>query len=275
MGAKSLFSFILFVAVLSPAALDQPSRFNWEESKTRCSSKPQQEDIVYANDFSWGVTKEEMAKTFNSLYKSGKRLADRAYYSEEDSHFVVPHYNTDKKVRLPQHFIQSITHHIEKALERGYVDFAFFPDMGHAHFFIPKKFYDEKISHLKKQEKAYEMMISNPQIKILYHTAEQLKMQDKDRKLLKEYYAQRRYYTRNIVGNNNADARVDIIFAKDTKRFNSAHNYPGMKYWGAGFDIHSTSEGCFPYNYKGQTYYFDLSLKSLPYKPSDNDDWSQ
>lgn len=265
-------SLIFFSTYFVLAALDEPSRFNWKEAKKRCSEKPNNENIVYGDDFSWGITKEEMKNSFNRTYKSGKRLSNRAYYSKEDKTFVVPHFSdTKKKVRLPKNFIKSVTYHIEKALERKYVDFIFLSDMGHAHFFIPTKFYNQKLS-IQNLELFYEAIISNPNIKVLYHTAEKLKMLDKNHKVLNQTYAQRRYYTRNLVGNNNADGQLDIVFVDKSKKFNTVNEYPKMKYWGAGFDIHSSSKGCFPYNYKGKTYYFDFTLTSLPYKASLDDD---
>ena len=45
-------------------------------------------------------------------------------------------------VTLTNSFLISIRQHIEEGLKRDYIQYVFFPDMGHAHAFIPQKFYE-------------------------------------------------------------------------------------------------------------------------------------
>jgi hypothetical protein len=46
---------------------------------------------------------------------------------------------------------------------------------------------------------------------------------------------------------------------------------PGHRDWSAGFNISASQDGCFAYQHKGQTIYFDLSLHDLPYETTNGD----
>lgn len=238
----------------------------YEEAKSRCSQPAADEPILFSDDFfGWGLNMEQAKKASELAYASNKRLKERAYFDGEN--FVFPNaiYNSPVLVRIPKNFISSIIKHVESALKRNYVDFIIFPDMGHSHYFIPEDFYNNVLDKFADNEKhlRLEAMMAYPGLKILYHTAEQIKMKDEDKNLINDRHLQWRFYTRNIVGDNQEQGHLEIIHASD-HGYNTAHDYEeGYRYWGAGFNISANENGCFPFLYNGQTYYFDLSLKDL------------
>lgn len=230
---------------------------------------------VYSNDFSWGMSLDQIRKKSTEIYESGKRLKERAFHNGADVVFPYEFMGEKQFVKLSPRFIKSVSKHIEVGLERGYIDAVIFPDMGHSHFFIPKKYYNDVLEKFPNEErvKRYEAMINYPDLKILYHTAEQLTMVDENKLPLVDRETQWRFYTRNMVGDNQALGRVELLHNLDSSH-NTAHDYDDdHRYWGAGFNVTASKEGCFSYEFKGKKFYFDLSLKdlesSLPYSGDD------
>ena len=263
---------LLMVVLCSNWAL--ASSFDFNIAKQRCAPAQDGEPKVYAQDFKWGYTFEEMGAHYIEIYSSGKRLAQRAHYDPAKDAFVFP---LDKglnaqTVHLPAGFLANVASHLEEGLKRDYVDYVFFPDIGHSHFFVPQDFYDEEIGPLPISDKAkrYELMMQHPGLKVLYHTAEQLGMKDKETKQLYDSdYLRWRYYTRNLVGFNDGSSRLEI-HKKLNEAFNTVHDHEGgsYKHWGAGFYVSASKDGCFPFTTQnGEIHYFDLSLESLPYAP--------
>ncbi len=242
----------------------------WEQIRERCTPPDEDEEVVYSNDFRWGYTLEEMGEKFDEMYASGKRLHNRAYYDAEADRFVLP--GTESwggDVTLPTRLVENVTLHIEHGLERGYVDYVFFPDMGHAHLFIPIERWEEVYEGTPVSEfsRRYEAMFDDPELMILYHTAEQLQMLDDDDRVLDDRRVQWRFHTRNLVGDNNYERRIELLTEFESNA-NTAHDLPGHNYYGAGFNITATADGCFPFEQDGELRWYDISLNDLPYDTS-------
>lgn len=240
----------------------------------RCQAPTVSEPVIYQSDFRWGYTAPEMNDRFNEIYSSGKRLYKRAYYDSAKGAFILPFEKAfGGEVVLSKRLIVSVQKHIEKALERSYVQNVFFPDMGHSHFFIEDEHWKAKYDSypVNQFSKMYTELFEDPELKILYHTAEQLKMLDAADRVLQDREIQWRFYTRNIVGDNRGLGIIDIHrnLAHASNTVGEAEHH---KYWGAGFNVSASSSGCFPYTYAGKTYYFDLSLSDLPFPPSSDSD---
>ena len=257
----------LFLLVFSSSAV-AATAFDMEVIKQRCAKPLAAEPVVYNSDFEWHQTVPQMKSRFERLYESGKRLFLRGFYDREQDSVVLQHSRLGKIVPVPltEKFIKSVTLHVERALKLGYVSHVFFADMGHAHVHIPQAFWDDELKHVEGQGETYRRMFAHPGIRLLYHTAEQLQMTDGQKNPLPDRHLQWRLYTRNLVGDNRAAGSLDLLFNPDSA-LNTAHGEDGYRYWGAGFDIHSTKNGCFPYLMNGKTHYFDLSLASLPARP--------
>lgn len=232
-----------------------------------CGVQTDDENILVRSDFRWNQPLDEMMERSESIYQEGKRLKRRAYIDEE-LNIVIPMENLhreERKIRLTPLFIASIRRHIEEALRLGYVDSITFSDMGHSHFFIPQDFYNDELAviPIADRDVMYEKMLAHKDLKVLYHTAEQLKMFDEDRKLLENRHLQWRFYTRNLVGDNKGEGRLEFIHQEDHSYNTARGTLEGHRYWGAGFYINANKEGCFPFTYEGKTYYFDLNLEGM------------
>lgn len=241
----------------------QASEANFRQEK--CSASTSADPILTNGDFSWDIPLEELKLRARELYVSPKRLKNRAYVNDRGQ-AVIPLnvFGTVKEVPLTEKFIKSVRLHIEEALKLNYVDEIMFSDMGHSHVFIPQQYYQEILNPIPIREKhlLYEKMLAHEEVKFLYHTAEQLKMFDENKELLDDRHLQWRFFTRNLVGDNNAQGKLELLHAKDHS-YNSANSYEGYKYWGAGFDLSANIDGCFPFTHEGETYYFDLNFEGV------------
>ncbi len=234
-------------------------------AERRCLPDGPDEQILRESDFRWNIDLEEIKARAQELYISPKRLIRKAYF--KNGNFVIPidSFGSVRDVRLTSTFIKSVTLHVEEGLKRRYVDAITFSDMGHSHFFIPQKFYDEVLSPIPIPEKHvfYETMLAHEGLKVLYHTAEQLKMTDDAGQLLPNRHTQWRFFTRNLVGDNGGLGKLELLHNEE-HRHNTASTYdPDYRYWGGGFYISAHADGCFPFQHNGKTYYFDLNLDGI------------
>ena len=240
-------------------------------AKKRCGKEnhqPSQSPLLYSSDFHWSMTLDTMAKKYQAIYQSAKRLPLRAFFSNGRFYTPSPFQQT-ANILLPANFIMSIIKHIEQALAAKYVDYIFFPDMGHGHFLIPEKFYQQQIEkiHPGTEQVILEKIISHPEVKVLYHTAEQLLVKGHDGQLLQDRFLQWRFYTRNLLGNldlanTNTFFSAITILQNLTSKGNTVSELPGHRYY-VGFNISANHQGCFPFFHQGKTYYFDFSFKDL------------
>ena len=235
-----------------------------------CKKEAPGEIGVYEEDFKWNMSLEEIRNKAQELYQANKRLHERAYYDETLKSFVFPFTPVQGgTIRIPNNFIIAVTKHVEKAFERKYIDALLFPDMGHSHFLVPQKYYDKELRDLPVNQTniLYEKMMANKDVKVAYHTAEQLTTLDNENNPIKDKSVQWRYYTRNLIGHNNLNPDLEIFNATETSNANTMHEIPGYHWWGAGFNIHANKGGCFAFMKNGKKMYFDLSLKDIEPKP--------
>lgn len=253
-------SLIIFSTLNSIASIDSK----------RCMADLPVEIPVYSSDFKWNLTLDEIKILANIMYKSEKRLARRAYYDESIKSLVFPEGPTrGGNVRIPEQFIKTIAKHVEKAFQRGYIDAVLFPDMGHSHFLVPLAFYKKEIEPIPVNQFniLYEKIMKNKDVKVVYHTAEQLQVMDESKKLLDDKKLQWRYFTRNLVGHNTPEPDLELINATATSNANTVGEASGYYWWGGGFNIHANKNGCFEFIKDGKKMYFDLSLYDLEPAP--------
>lgn len=237
---------------------------------TRCTADKAGEVPVYSNDFKWGMSLDEIKSKANDIYSSEKRLAKRVYYDSALKTLVFP-FSPDRggNVKIPDAFIKTIQRQVEKAFERGYVDALIFPDMGHSHFLIPEALYQKQLDPIPndKFNLLYEKMFSMKEMKVVYHTAEQLKVMDENKKLIDDKKLMWRYFTRNLVGTNTAEPEIELVNATATSDANTLGEVAGYHWWGGGFNISASKSGCIPFKKGNQILYFDLSLYDLEPEP--------
>ena len=250
------------------------SAFNLEEAKERCLTHFTESPEIYANDYHWGYTLLEMEDRFEEIYSSGKRLNMHSEYLPEKNQFVV--YYDDKKhfpVVINDQFIKSVTNQIEVAIENGFADFVFFPDMGHSHLYFPQDHWDKEYLNFeydyKTQYLLYQKMINDPKMKALYHLTEQLQMLDENDKVMEDPILSFKYWHRNFVGYNDGSRKFQIELAPEDKKYNTVSGMEGHKSWSAGFAVSASKDGCFPYTDKdGKVRYFDIGLQDPRYDPA-------
>ena len=207
-----------------------------------------------------------MGQKFEEIYQSEKRLFERAYFDEQSRQFVLPGREAwGGDVVLPQRLIENVRRHIEKALMRGYAEYVFFPDMGHTHLFYPKPLWEAEYASTPASELSamYTRLYNDPELLLLYHTAEQLQMLDDNDELLSDRHVRWRFFTRNLVGDNAYLSQLDLLHAP-THSANTSRKLPGYRYHGNGFAFSANKNGCFPYVHNGVTYWFDISLSDPP-----------
>ena len=224
--------------------------------------------VLFAEDFRWGLLREEMLNLFQSTYQSSKRLWN--YARIRGDQILLPyraiHGGT---VELPLRVAEVIASHIEMALQRRFVEAVFFPDMGHSHFLIPDEVYADEYAKIpvKQYNQLYQKLFTDERVMILYHTAEQLAFLDQNNQVKDDPYYQWRHKTRNLLASTKLGVPLRIL-ENPKSPANTVHEVPGYRWWGAGFQISAHHNGCFVYQHGLETRRFDISLYDLPSKDS-------
>jgi len=261
-------TLLIFLAILPSVLLAEDSK------RIECSAPKPSELILTTTDFKWYVTYDEMRLKFHEIYTSGKRLLHRARMAEDGAGIELLHISDlgERKIPISQGFIDNLTIHIEKGLALGYFDYVFFPDMGHSHLWVPQQLLNDFISPIVTADQIahfYHRVLTHPDTRFLYHTAEQLKMLDDKHNLLPDKHLNWRYFTRNIVGRNNGTAVLDMYRNLDSIANTVCEPAKGYALWSAGFYVSSSEKGCFVYKHNDKTHYFDISLSYPPTPPNE------
>ena len=235
------------------------------EISKRCGPLSTHEQTLYFDEFSWAYDIPELLLKFTQVYNSPKRLPNRAFWDAKKQVLKLPYdaYHGGD-VEINETFIQTVVRHIELAFENQYVDAVFFPDMGHSHFLVPEQIMKDKYQPYPVSNMSGMMteMLQDEEIKILYHTAEQIRQRDDQGGLRNDPRLQWRYQTRNVVGQNRINTDLKIM-QNPASLQNTVEGAPGYFWWGSGFNLSSQKEGCFEYKAHGHVLYFDLSLSDL------------
>lgn len=268
-----LLSILIFITAQTAFAT------NLDVAKVRCSLTTPGESFVYQNDFqnpalhldsTWWWTLPEMNQNFHQIYNSGKRLSLRAYYDPHTDQFLLPLKEDPTvvaTVTAPAFFIESVRQHIESALKNKYAEYIYFPDMGHSHFYFDDSHWSQNYTGVTDKATLYNLMLADPELKMLYHTAEKLLTTDEHGDLLPDVHLQFRYTNRNILGDNKMTEALEVHFPQTPNSGNTVGSIPHHHLYSAGYYIHSSKEGCFSYTHQGETYYFDISLHDPGYDP--------
>lgn len=221
---------------------------------------------LYEED-NWNHTRDSLLTLAEITYNDpSARLPARAYWDNTKQSLVLPYPKEQGgPIALSKEFVENVSRHIEQALATGGAEAVIFPDMGHSHLFIPEKIWHEK--YAKYSVPAMSVMMAeifkDPEIKVLYHTAEQLGMLDQDKNVINDPYVRRRHAMRNILGSN--DKVTDIAFLQNPEsKANTVRELPGYYWYSGGFNISANKNGCFSYVHNGRVMHFDISMYDLP-----------
>lgn len=214
-----------------------------------------------------------MENKFEEIYNSDKRIGYHSQYnSQEQSFYVFLKRSQVRPVRIDENFIYNVTRQIEVAIEKGYAEYPFFPDMGHTHLYFPnshwENIYKPMDSSSALQYLRYEKMLSDKLMRPLYNLNEQLQVLGENGEPINQTLAFR-YWNRNYLGTNDGSSQYDIHLAPQDSSYNTVRQIENQKRWGAGFTISASRLGCFPYKDKnGQRRYFDIGLHDPGTNPS-------
>ena len=125
-----------------------------------------------------------------------------------------------------------------------------------------------------KEKTFYEKVFGDKDTKILYHTAEKLKMREGEKNhgdVINDKFLQWRYYSRNVIGQNDGSDNVSVAYAFENESYNTLGDLPGYHYVGGGFNMSANQKGCFEFSHNGKTFYYDLSFRDIPIDPATGD----
>lgn len=232
----------------------------------RCLPGAAKEPALRSDMFRWNYNLDEIISRFFEIYEAAERLPLRNAWSADKGLLILPyHQMRGGPVAVPMSFVHHLSHHVSEAHRLGYVDGVFFPDMGHSHFLIPDEHWATEYDPIPidKMSLMYEKFFADPELKILYHTAEQLKTREADGSLVDDRATQWRYYSRNLMADNNGRGALELLQNHESSA-NTAHGLPGHHWWGAGYNISAHEKGCIAYRDRQDVIRFlDLSLFDL------------
>lgn len=270
--ALAILVVISYSQEISGSTVEKTPKFSpeeWAHIEKNCLAEKPDDAFLYWDDFPWKQNREDVEKRAKALYVSPKRLKTRAYYDAVRGQFVFPKDSTRAEAVIPTRFLVGVRTHVEQALRLGYADSVIFSDMGHSHFFLPEKIYQENYTGIWTPE-SLTAFLNEPSLKVLYHTAEQIELAEKDESgesyPVKDKWSGWRYYTRNVVGMNDGSARMEVLLHQGDG-YNTLRDYEGHHY-SAGFNLSANEKGCFPYRHKGETKWFDLSMEDIGMDPA-------
>jgi hypothetical protein len=232
----------------------------WAELPT-CPEQTSAEPVISKGMFGLFRDHGGLAASYSSLYESGRRLPGRVHF---DSVVGYVSRRPEGLVRIPPHFIQSVTRHVELALSRGYADFLFYPDMGHGHIFVTDEHAIE-LDAIADPVARFERMLTWADSKMLYHTAELVLLKGDDPvfgPLPTDPWLAWRYHSRNIWADNAGGENLAILYAPNAV-YNTVRQVRGYVERGT-FYLSASKAGCFTFHSAERVHYFDMTLGSWP-----------
>ena len=173
---------------------------------------------IAENGHSWYRSFEEVVQLYEEHYNRESRLENYIHELGDGKYVADISFESREewRVMVPPSFIQHILNHLELALEKGWANYIFWPDLNHGHLFISREYWQEKYSeHTDPTDKYLTRMLEEDEAKmgILYHAAEHFcRLDPANEEAIR---------TRNIVGW--FDGRPIELVYPDPKTDKSAH----------------------------------------------------
>ncbi|MBI3549842.1 MAG: hypothetical protein HY078_12460 [Elusimicrobia bacterium] len=254
-------SYSLARALLCLAAAGAP----WSAlAQQDCSPRSEAaEPIVLVGDLPFHQTLEEIAARFGILIDSGKRLEHRGY--RDGGRFVVPFHGQHGEspealfiAEFPDAFLDAVRTHVETALEQGYAVFPYYADLGHGHLLVPVRAFEELKARRRQgasQRDILEAVLAHPDLRILYHAAEQLVLPS-DRRASSAAVRHLRAH-RNFVASLREPRGLVVL--PDLGGPNTHRSLPGYE-TGPTFYFAAARRGCVPLTFRGRSVFMDVGL---------------
>lgn len=195
------------------------------------------------------ASRKVLRSKYLKIYNSEKRLRNRMYL--KGGEFSLPHNGLD--VTVKRNFLNTVAHQVEFAYQMNVVENLYYPDMGHMHLYLPEN----------KVNIEMESALADAQLKVIYHTAEQLMMKSGPSVRDTLAYRQFRYRTRNLVGSFDGKGILEVSYAHNNPKFNTLKEipaYPNYHDYNSTLYISANKDGCIGYYVDGCLLYFDLSF---------------
>ena len=122
-------------------------------------------------------TLREVKENYRNFARVSRRINNRVI--KERGKYVTTY--SEKKIEVPEKFINNFLSHLEEAREAGYYDHIFFNDLNHCHPGLPKEYFEIEYADLKPEE-IREKSLSDPHLVHLYHSRELLATRIPERK---------------------------------------------------------------------------------------------
>lgn len=222
-----------------------------------CPRPTAQEPTTRRNDWTLLENLTAAKAQYENLYRSGKRIQDRAFWSEAHDSYVIARKNG--LIRVDASFIRHLSEQMAVALDNGYADFLFYPDMGHVHLYASHADARE-LDAIADENARFEAMLRMPTLITLFHTAELLRLRLGDwfdGPLVDDPWLRWRYYSRNFLAENQDGKTPQVIFAKDP-RYNTVRSIEGFSMRNSLY-FSGSQDGCFAVTTKQGVLYFDLA----------------
>lgn len=236
-------------------------------ASSHCLPESKEDQLIY-RDHQIFHSKEELKQSFETLYRSGRRLHGRLFFDETKKIHLAPYGKS--LLTIPNSFLEGVTRHIEKALKNSYVDHLFYPDMGHGHIYLPLKEWENIKASTSSTSQQLNMVLKSPSVKVLYHTAELLQIKEGDfatGDLPSDPWKLWRYFSRNLFGHFGKRPQLEVLYAGSKKIYNTVREISGHVDISI-FYLSSTKNGCLSYLHSEKQHYYDLSFKNIPHKPT-------
>ena len=148
---------------------------------------------IAENGHHWYYSRTEVDNLYEIHYNREGRLENHIHEGENRKYIAELQY--DRRVLVPPGFIQHTLLHLWLAIENGWVNYIFWPDLNHGHLFVPIELWEK--NYIGNGDKFNDQMTDllgkhMDQLGILYHAAEHFCRNDPANTKAME--------TRNVVG---------------------------------------------------------------------------
>jgi len=224
---------------------------------------PLSTENFYSRQYGLPITAlEQLQEKFQQSYSQAGRLKGRAFWDEKKNSFYFTLSN-NTRVAIPTLFLNNLQSHINIALKRGYADYIYYKDMGHAHLLLPTKIINKLKENKTSNEKILTKALSSPELKFLYHTGELIQFKEGSLisgKLLDDDWMRWRYFSRNIIADNKTGQDLQIHYAKG-KPYNTVRALEGYQQVSKIY-FTGNEKGCFTFKQQGELRRFDATLQT-------------
>jgi hypothetical protein len=214
--------------------------------------------ILLSGPWAHFQTNQDVETHFTQLLSQGKRLEYRGM--RQGDQYLLPIVSINRSglerpalwINLPEHLIQSVIKHIQLAIDNGYAQFPFFPDMGHGHLHLPPGSPGSERNGRMPHEFLSDEF-NDPNLALLYHSAEAYDLTHSSSEDWSHIWLHR-----NFVGRMDKDGPLEVLQGP-LQGMNTLGSIPGMVK-GSTIYFSASRQGCIPFEFQGESLFLDFSM---------------